>query len=271
MKSVVVRLLQEMLQQARFDPGPIDGHLGDHTYRAVHAALERRTSGLPAEWQSWSNRRQAVAYLQLLCKDKNIEVGVLDGYWGPQTDYAVDTLLYLREHGQLPPPWRDLSPLDANPNGWPRQNESQLTGFYGAVGVNQVRIQLPYPHRLAWDLNKTVQSFSCHAKVHDSLQRVLQKVLDHYGLDEIKRLRLDRWGGSLNVRKMRGGTQWSMHSWGIAIDYDPERNQLNWGRDRAAFARPEYDAWWRCWEEEGWVSLGRHKNYDWMHVQAAKL
>ena len=70
---------------------------------------------------------------------------------------------------------------------------------------------------------------------------------------------------------MRGGTRWSTHAWGIAIDYDPDRNQLKWGRDRAAFARPEYDAWWRLWEEEGWVSLGRTRNYDWMHVQAAKL
>ena len=85
------------------------------------------------------------------------------------------------------------------------------------------------------------------------------------------KLRLDRWGGCLNVRKMRGGSSWSMHAWGIAIDFDPDRNQLKWGRDRAVFARPDYDAWWRCWEDEGWTSLGRTKNYDWMHVQAARL
>ncbi|MCF8078467.1 MAG: hypothetical protein K9K88_04215 [Desulfobacterales bacterium] len=46
---------------------------------------------------------------------------------------------------------------------------------------------------------------------------------------------------------------------------------LKWGRDRAHFARTEYDAWWRLWEEEGWVSLGRQRNFDWMHVQAAQL
>jgi hypothetical protein len=62
-----------------------------------------------------------------------------------------------------------------------------------------------------------------------------------------------------------------MHSWGIAMDYDPERNKLKWGRDKAAFAWPEYDAWWRLWEEEGWISLGRQRNFDWMHIQAAKL
>ena len=105
----------------------------------------------------------------------------------------------------------------------------------------------------------------------DSLGRVLAVVLDHYGLDEIKRLRLDLWGGCLNVRKMRGGDRYSMHSWGIALDYDPERNRLKWGRDKASFAKPEYDPWWEAWEQEGWVSLGRQRNFDWMHVQAAKI
>ncbi len=62
-----------------------------------------------------------------------------------------------------------------------------------------------------------------------------------------------------------------MHSWGIAVDYDPERNLVKWGRDRATFAKSEYDTWWKLWEEEGWVSLGRTRNFDWMHVQAAKL
>jgi hypothetical protein len=70
---------------------------------------------------------------------------------------------------------------------------------------------------------------------------------------------------------MRGGTKWSTHSWGIAIDYDPERNRLNWGRDKASFAKPEYGDWWKIWEKEGWVSLGRTRNFDWMHIQAAKL
>ena len=43
------------------------------------------------------------------------------------------------------------------------------------------------------------------------------------------------------------------------------------GWDRTASPRPEYETSWWFWEEEGWVSLGRTKNPDWMHVQAAKL
>ena len=41
-------------------------------------------------------------------------------------------------------------------------------------------------------------------------------------------------------------------------------------RDEARFAEPQYDAWWALWEEAGWISLGRTRNYDWMHVQACR-
>jgi len=57
----------------------------------------------------------------------------------------------------------------------------------------------------------------------------------------------------------------------VALDWDPAHNQLNWGRGRASLAASSYDFWWQAWEEEGWVSLGRSRNYDWMHVQAARL
>lgn len=212
-----------------------------------------------------------MGWIQLLAQEKDIEVGVIDGYWGTLTDHAFDTLEHIDEHVAPPAPWRDEEPSTANPNKWPSQSQADLERFYGKVGENQARIQLPYTHKLAWDKTKKVNSFPCHEKVHDSMKRVLQRTLDHYGPERIQELRLDLWGGCLNVRKKRGGNTYSMHSWGIACDYDPERNRLKWGRDRAAFARPEYDMWWKLWEEEGWVSLGRAKNYDWMHVQAARV
>jgi peptidoglycan hydrolase-like protein with peptidoglycan-binding domain len=264
-------MIQQRLINEGFKPGTIDGQLGDNTYRAVSDALKKRNALLPGDWFGWSSTRKSVAYLQLFCKEYAIEVGEIDGFWGQQTDYACETLIHILETGETPHLWRDEIPLNLNPNGWPMQNEAKLNEFYGQVGTNQVSLALPYPHRIAWDLKTTINSYQCNVKVHDSVKRVLQRVLDHYGLKRIKELYLDRWGGCLNVRKMRGGSQWSMHSWGIAIDYDPEDNQLKWGRDKAIFAKPEYDAWWRFWEEEGWSSLGRIKNYDWMHIQATQL
>ncbi|WP_295455735.1 M15 family metallopeptidase [uncultured Thiodictyon sp.] len=272
-----IALEQKKLQSAGFDPGKIDGQLGDKTYRAAREALRARAEQLPKDWQTWGGPRQAVAYLQLLCLDNGIAAGTVDGYWGPQTTYAVETLDYRDQHGQPPALWRDdePEPKDLSPPAqaqhWPRQAQGELVKFYGEPGKHQVSMKLPYPHRLAWDIDKVVNSFSCHEKVHDSLGRVLKRVHEHYGQERIHALHLDLWGGCLNVRKMRGGSNWSMHSWGIAIDYDPEHNQLKWGKDRARLAKPEYAVWWQLWEEEGWLSLGRTRNYDWMHVQAARL
>ena len=40
---------------------------------------------------------------------------------------------------------------------------------------------------------------------------------------------------------------------------------------RPRLAQPDGETFWKLWEDEGWVSLGRARNYDWMHVQAARL
>jgi hypothetical protein len=211
--------------------------------------------------------------------------GKTDGIMGPKTRAAIrgfQRIHKLDDDGIVGPKTYmvlfqhiiadrlDLGSPKAAPNSpWPHQ--TGCMEFYGPVGSNQVRIEVPYPLVIAWDKRKTVRRVSVHTKVATSSIQVLTRVLDHYGLEAIKKLRLDIWGGTLNVRKMRGGTSWSMHSWGIAWDFDPENNQLRWGRDKALFAKPEYEKWWEFWEEEGWVSLGKARNYDWMHVQAARI
>lgn len=264
MTKNVIKLIQNQLNVMGFDAGPEDGILGTRTNDALN-----QIDWLP---QGWSKKRKAVAFIQKLAQEKGIETGEIDGYWGPQTEFAFESLLQIIREDKEPDVWRPEDIVDQNPNNWPRQSpESKLIQYYGNVGEHQTRINLPYPHKLSWKTNQIVNSFQCHEKVHDSLHRVLSRVLDSYGIEEIQRSRLDLWGGCLNVRKKRGGVSYSMHSWGIAIDYDPIRNKLKWGRDRVAFAKPEYESWWRLWEEEGWVSLGRTRNFDWMHVQASKI
>ncbi len=219
-----------------------------------------------------SLKRKLTAFIQLYATENNIDAGPVDGYWGPQTQHAFDSLLFLEEHGMLPGDWRDDPPLERNPNNWPLEDEISMTAFFGppADESNLVLVDVPYEHKLSWDLRQKAKRIRCNRKVADSLLRVLKKVYDHYGSAKIQELHLDHFGGCYNPRKKRGGSSWSTHAWGIALDYDPGRNQLQWGRDKAVFARPEYAAWWQIWEDEGWVSLGRHKNYDWMHVQAAR-
>jgi hypothetical protein len=257
-----IKLIQKLLNKWLAINLNIDGEFGTNTKNALNTVDELDNS--------WSYKRKAIGFIQLSSNKNGIDSGKLDGYWGPQTAYAFDVLKEFTETGIMPANWRDIEPLNINPNNWPKQNEPDLVNFYGEVGENQKRLQLPYPHRLSWDKRKIVNSFYCNAKVHDSLLRILSKVLETYGIDKIRELKLDLWGGCLSVRRMRGGTKWSTHSWGIAIDYNPDENQLKWGRDKAVFAKAEYDDWWKIWEEEGWFSLGRNKNYDWMHIQATK-
>lgn len=272
MTKTKVRVLQTFLNRANFKAGKVDGDFGSKTTAAVGRAIKSLGGAAPEGWQNWPSTRLLAVGIQIVAQLNGIQSGKIDGYWGPVTDYAYSALQYLLEHEEAPPQWRDQEPSSANPHGWPREKpQSELVAFYGSAASNQILVDLPYTHKLAWDLRTTVNRTTCHKKVADSLQRVLGRVLAHFGEDGIEELHLNRYGGCFNDRTKRGGSTKSTHAWGIALDYDPDRNRLNWGRDRAAFARPEYDAWWKIWEKEGWVSLGRTRNFDWMHVQAARV
>jgi len=258
-----IKLVQQILKEKGFYNGVIDGIAGPKTAAGLSKVREVNNR-LPLT-------RQVTMFIQLSANERNIDAGPADGFWGPRTNTAYETLVYYMENGELPPRWRPEERQINNPNNWPVQNSTEFNDFYGPRSSQLVRIDFPYPMKLSWNLRTITRRTQCHAKVADSVSRILHKVKDIYGETEIKRLQLDHYGGCHNERRMQNGNLWSTHSWGIALDFDTARNQLNWGRDRAALARPEYEEWWKCWEEEGWISLGRDRNFDWMHVQAARL
>lgn len=263
MFRIDARSIQAALKTDSLYDGRLDGILGPMSRAGISRALydEFKPS---IEWRTWAQDRQQVAYEQLLMHRAGIETGDIDGLIGPQTRYAYELWQnYLRD---LTPP---AALVEHQPTVWPRQ--ADVPSYFGERGANQVQMPLPFPMVLAWDRTRIVRSISLHKKVAESASRAFAAIHSTYGMAEIKRLRLDQFGGSFNVRKVRGGNSWSTHSWGIALDWDPENNQLRWGRDKAWLARPEYDRFWSIWEGEGWISLGRERNYDFMHVMAARL
>lgn len=147
----------------------------------------------------------------------------------------------------------------------------QITKKYGTPNITGngylVKINLPYPMRIAWDTDSIVTSMMCHRLVANDFSAVFTDLLKHYGFEKIKELGIDLFGGCFNYRKMRGGSAWSTHAWGIAIDLDPARNTLKETKATARFARPEYKPMIDIFYKHGFISLGVEKDYDWMHFE----
>lgn len=136
-------------------------------------------------------------------------------------------------------------------------------------GTYLTTITLPYPMKIAWDTKVTTRKMRCHKLVADKFLAVFTEILAVYGLPKIQELGIDLFGGCFNFRKMRGGSEWSKHAFGIAIDLDPARNTLKETSKTARFARPEYKQMIDIFEKHGFLSLGRMHNFDYMHFEIA--
>jgi hypothetical protein len=130
-----------------------------------------------------------------------------------------------------------------------------------------VTIDLPYPMRIAWDNKTSILKMSCHEDIAIPLKIIFSNLLEIHGYAKIKNLGIDLFGGCFNYRKIREGTNFSVHAWGLAVDLDPARNQLKENSETARFARPEYQMMIDIFYKNGFINLGREKNYDWMHFQ----
>lgn len=168
-------------------------------------------------------------------------------------------------------------------------NVKEITSRFGtpANHENLVTITSPFPLRLDWDLSKTTSKITVHYLAAPSLLKILQEILDIYGLEKIKELGIDQFAGCFNNRPMRGTEDrykalidaeqfeaaWeylSLHAWALAVDFDSDRNTWKETKKTARFARPEHADMIAIFYKHGWYSLGIEKNYDWMHFQFIK-
>lgn len=129
------------------------------------------------------------------------------------------------------------------------------------------RITLPYPMRIAWNLNQRVTTVVVHKAVKSNFENLFKDLLAHYGLKKLQRLRIDVFGGIFNYRKITGGSNLSRHSWAIAIDLDPVNNSYRATSKTAWFAKKAYEPMIEIFEKNGFVSLGKERNFDWMHFE----
>jgi len=122
-----------------------------------------------------------------------------------------------------------------------------------------------------------IPGISIHYKLEDSFKKVLSAIWQYAAKqigdnpsnkaisEWLHNLRLDITGGGFNYRKSTGdSSQLSLHSYGIAIDWDPIHNP-----HKKPLTETLPDWWYQIWNKHGW-SDGRHfPTPDPMHVQFA--
>jgi hypothetical protein len=265
--------IQRLLAVKGYYFGDLDGDVGIKTIQGAQKVLEINKLKIPINNSMCII--MAAQVLLRLCGFTN-DVGPVDGFYGPSTKYAFSLWDYQQVHGNKQECWRedDWSENADYPSctSWP--NLRTLIKFYGNPGsihCHSGEVNLPFPMKLAWDTSTLISHFYCHELVADSAQRAYKKIHSAYSEENIALYGLNIYGGCYNNRNKRGGSTPSTHAFGAAIDHDPCNNRLRWGRLKARLANPSCEEFWRIWESEGWVSLGRTKNYDWMHIQAVKL
>lgn len=191
-----------------------------------------------------------------------------DGHWGSTTQDAYDKYIDSKIV---------QSELPLGDNIWPKDNVAALTKFYGLPGVKGGReadlVWFTFPYRMRlYDTDRVLTRHRCHRKVKDSLEGVLEAARDRLGLEFLQENHLDEYFGCYNSRRMRGGSNISRHSWGIAIDLAANQNAFKtpWAEDK--IGDPGYATmpveFIEIFEEAGWKSGARAWSRDSMHFQS---
>jgi hypothetical protein len=171
----------------------------------------------------------------------------LDGFWGPKSIAACQRHL------------RSLMPVH---HPWPNPDAASLRAFYGEPGtegnlepLNVAGLGIEYE-------GSPVRIVRCHEDVAESLLRVLKAIAagPHAAV-------LAEYAGCYNFRRKRGGSSYSLHAYGAAIDLDPDNNGF---RDSWPMRSTMPLAVMEEFAKEGWKSAGAFWGYDAMHFEATR-
>lgn len=114
-------------------------------------------------------------------------------------DTFGDILQYLRDDGGIDPRWER---------------------------ERMVKAVLPFPIPLSWDTATSVTSIRCHKLIAPLVEEVFRRI-DAQGLKGA----VKTYGGGYVFRPKRGAVKPSTHSWGIAIDLNPNTNAMGTAGD----------------------------------------
>ena len=99
----------------------------------------------------------------------------------------------------------------------------------------------------------------CNKDLVEPLKKAFKALIDTGHVKELK-----TWDGCFNIRKKRGLSSMSLHSWGIAIDVNAFENQLN----QTPKLSPGFV---KCFTDAGFDWGGVWKRKDGMHFQLSAI
>jgi hypothetical protein len=82
-------------------------------------------------------------------------------------------------------------------------------------------VQLPFELTLAWDQQKQVDKIRCHKLLMPVFEQAFSELLQQ-GLAPL----VSQFGGCYMYRPERASSKLSSHCWGIAIDLNPQTNEM---------------------------------------------
>ncbi len=119
---------------------------------------------------------------------------------------------------------------------WPHEDNASLNAFYGNSRgsdgeasahweqLNLIRWVPVYPMFYSDEERTPLKTMRIHKKCFNAFEAGFKDVLTTLGRDYIEKHRLNISGGTYCFRLQRGGSRLSVHSWGCAIDMDPQHN-----------------------------------------------
>lgn len=264
------RHIQMLLASAGYYKGAIDGDLGPLS-RAAALTIEAHAGVHRVAWP-WPRRMIAAA--QAVLDAQGHEPGLIDGFWGHNTQEALTSWLSVQA-GTVATVVRQPFLTAPAPSILPRQVD--MDRFYGTPGQggtvarNLVTVEVPVTMRLDYALDTKVTRVTLHKLCAPSFIAALSAVIEHYGEAEWRRLGLDRYAGGYNPRRMRGGTSWSTHAYGCAVDFYASPNALRTRCPQALFCGADYQPFLDIMQAHNLLPALRLWGADAMHFQMARL
>jgi hypothetical protein len=118
---------------------------------------------------------------------------------------------------------------------------------------------------VVWDIPTNLEvgvipkKLYCNRDLISPLSKALQALISTGKVSELK-----TWDGCFNIRRKRGLTSMSLHSWGIAIDVNAAWNGLN----KTPTLTPGFV---KCFTDNGFDWGGTWQRKDGMHFQLSNI